>query len=180
MPDFTALGLLGEMSARVRERRLPFPEQEQVNDSLNLIAFSMLGCDLLIDMRDVLEVFDMPEVTRLPRVRNWVCGVANMHGTILPIVDLAVCQGAEGVRGGRTGRVLALRHPDLRIGLVIDRVFGIRHLAADDVQPLADGQIPQFVRELCSGQIEIESETWPLFSVDRLEQSEIFQQIEVA
>ena len=180
MPDFTALGLLGEISARVRERRQPFPEQEQVNDSLNLIAFSMLGCNLLIDMSDVLEVIEMPEVTRLPRVRSWVCGVANVHGTILPIVDLAACQSANEARAGRASRVLALRHPDLRVGLVIDRVFGLRHVPADEIGPLADGDLPQFVRNLCSGQVEIDSETWALFSVDRLEKSEIFQQIEVA
>ena len=65
-------------------------------------------------------------VTPVPGAKDWVAGLANLRGQLLPIVDLRQFLGAGSSRNSRTARVLVAESDELLVGIVVDEVFGFR------------------------------------------------------
>ena len=63
---------------------------------------------LLVSSRDqVREVFNYPDaITRIPGARRWLRGLANVRGTLLPIIDLQQFLGGDETVNGRSTRIM--------------------------------------------------------------------------
>ena len=50
---------------------------------------SVVGDTVLVSkMGEVTEILDPPDFTRVPGVQSWVVGIANVRGSLLPLMDL--------------------------------------------------------------------------------------------
>ena len=69
---------------------------------LELVSFRMAEQDFCIDIMQVREIRGWTQSTALPQSPDFVCGVINLRGTVLPVVDPS---GAEvtGVVGAAAG-----------------------------------------------------------------------------
>ena len=63
-------------------------------------------------MDDIAEVLTEPAATRLPGVKAWVRGVANVRGRLLPLVDLTAFLGVRAGLDQRQRRVLVIEKGD--------------------------------------------------------------------
>jgi chemotaxis signal transduction protein len=77
------------------------------------------------------ELTDMPPVFPLPRAPSWFRGMANLHGTLVPVFDTAALFGAAHATGAKP-MLLVLGHGDEKAGLVIDGLPVRLRLAIDD------------------------------------------------
>ena len=132
---------------------------------------------LLVSSRDqVKEVLTYPSaVTRLPGAKRWLRGIANVRGSLLPIVDLAQFLGGEETPTGRNTRVVVVNHRDVPAGLVVDEVRGFRRFTGDEgISPdsVALGPIAPFV----SGAYARTDERWAVLDLHRLVESPVFLQ----
>src|SRR5512139_721195 len=110
--------LLLEIAARVR-RGSDFAEARlHVQAQWTGIGFSVLGLRLLAPMGSVTEILMVPPLARLPRVKPWVRGVANVRGRLLPVIGLATLLGGRATPHWRQHRVLVLGHAEFDCGLV--------------------------------------------------------------
>ena len=112
-----------------------------------------------IEILKVQEIKSWGPCTPLPRAPDYLLGVVNLRGAIVPIVDLRRRFGLEAAAYDSTTAVIIVRAEEgsgVRIvGLVVDRVSEVYHLARDTIQESADvtGSAPgNFIRGL--GQIE--------------------------
>jgi CheY-like chemotaxis protein len=64
------------------------PAQKQIAQTEKLIGFSMFDTEYVIPLDEINEVLEVPKCTKLPRVKSWVLGVANVRGRLLPIIDI--------------------------------------------------------------------------------------------
>ena len=65
------------------------------------------------------ELTEMPAVHRLPNAPHWFCGIANLHGMLVPVIELSRYIGAApGVQAKRM--LLVLGHGTDAAGVVID------------------------------------------------------------
>ena len=90
------------------------------------VRFIIGGTAYAIGEEFVTELDRVPTVTPVPRTPAWLCGVTNLRGEILSVVDLRIFVGL-GPTPPATGRVLVLRLPleDFSLGLLVDAVDGI-------------------------------------------------------
>ena len=72
----------------------------------------------------VAEVGRVPSVTRIPGAPNWLAGVANWRGRLLPVLDLRSLLGAPDARFGNASRLLVLSLDGVSAGIVVDSVEG--------------------------------------------------------
>lgn len=82
-------------------------------------------------MDDIAEVLMEPAATRLPGVKPWVRGVANVRGRLLPLVDLSAFLGERTALEQSQRRVLVIEKADIYLGLIVDDVFGMQHFNVD-------------------------------------------------
>ena len=78
---------ISSVASRFSETVYGLPAQKEIVEARKLIAFSVLGYDYLIPLNEVNEILELPESTKLPRVKPWVTGLANVRGRLLPIID---------------------------------------------------------------------------------------------
>ncbi|MBS0152655.1 MAG: purine-binding chemotaxis protein CheW [Nitrospira sp.] len=91
-----------------------------------------LGGELFaIDLRQVLEVFELDTITPVPGMPPSLVGVANVRGTVVPLADL---RRSLGVSPSTTSRyAVVVRHDAHQIGLLIDEVPEIRWMLPEDL-----------------------------------------------
>jgi chemotaxis signal transduction protein len=111
----------------------------------------MLGAGrFAVRMTAVAEVGYPPVVTRVPGMPDWLAGVANWRGRVLPVLDLRRQLGADRTPLGRQARLLVLTDEGLVVGLLADTVDGT--MALTDVAAFPAASAPAGAA-LLSGQM---------------------------
>lgn len=98
---------------------------------------------------DTGEVLAVPPITRVPLAQPWYLGIANIRGNLHSVVDFAAFRGGRETRMTPQARVILLgpRFGELKAGLLVDRVIGLRSLVGfERVERL--GENPSWYREL--------------------------------
>ena len=88
-----------------------------------------------LDIASVREVIRFHPVTTVPGSGRFVRGVANVRGRILPVVDLHGRLGVPPSEESSETRMLVVDAADTSVGLVVDRVTGVRGIPVDNIQP---------------------------------------------
>lgn len=81
-----------------------------------------------IDLRYVREVFPLESVTPVPRMPSILVGVANLRGSVMPLVDL---RPALGLPPALPKLAVVIKHGPLQAGLLIEDVPEIRTVSED-------------------------------------------------
>jgi chemotaxis signal transduction protein len=105
-----------------------------------------------IPMESVAEVGRMPRLTRVPGVPDWMAGVANFRGRILPVVDLRPLLDAAQVSPGTAARLLVLSKDGTGLGLLTEGVEGTAEIDPDSIVP-PPGTLSAEATALLAGQI---------------------------
>lgn len=140
------------------------------------VAFRMGGETFLVAREETREVLGYPAaVTRIPGAKNWVRGLANVRGQLLPMLDLRQFLGSGATASGRNTRVVVVNHREIPAGLMVDEVLGFRRFAETDFNPDAP---PTVIRcdSYLAGAFRRGGEVWPVLSLKTLVESQSFLQ----
>lgn len=156
-----------EMESRSRQFAKGLPQQVEIRQLWEGILFSVAGMQAIAPMDEVKEILNFPPaVTKVPGTKPWILGIANVRGTLLPVVDLQAFLGGSAIAIGRRSRLLVINHEGLYTGLLINDVRGMRHFGEEQRRgaPSLFGKIREFVGE----SYEMEGHRWPVLSMNRL------------
>src|SRR6266404_4362472 len=77
--------------------------------ALRACLFALSGARFAVDVRSAREVAVFDDLTAVPRAPRLLLGVANLRGTVVPIVDVGPLLDLPELRPARTVRTLVLR-----------------------------------------------------------------------
>ncbi len=60
----------------------------ETNETNQYLTFSLDGEIFALDIAKVREVLDCSEITRVPKAPKYICGVINLRGSLVPVMDL--------------------------------------------------------------------------------------------
>lgn len=97
------------------------------------LGIACAGEHWLVRLADAAEVLPVPPVTTVPLTKGWFSGIANIRGSLYAVVDFARFMGREPAASGSASVgsrlvVFGPRAGDLRAGIVVERVLGLRNL----------------------------------------------------
>jgi twitching motility protein PilI len=140
------------------------------------VAFRIGGETFLVAREETREVLGYPAViTRIPGAKNWVKGLANIRGQLLPMLDLRQFLGSGSTTPGRNTRIVVVNHREIPAGLIVDEVVGFRRFA----EPEFNAEPPPTVIRCDSylaGAFRRGGEVWPVLSLKSLVESQSFLQ----
>jgi purine-binding chemotaxis protein CheW len=127
-------------------------EQQEIDNAATLIGMSNNDDQYLtfildneeygIDILRVQEIKGWDRVTRIPNTPEFVQGVINLRGSIVPIIDLRQRFNIEKLEYGPTTVVIVLRvqdeDSDCIMGVVVDAVSDVYNIAKEQLR-----EIPQ-------------------------------------
>jgi len=106
--------------------------------SVNLrkvIAFD-LGNELYgVNIGYVSSIMQPRSVMPLPNVPDFVLGLINLRGSLLPLIDLRVKFNLDIQPLNDDSRVVILESGNYRVGLLVDKVWELLRMDADAFQP---------------------------------------------
>lgn len=123
-----------------------------------------------VEILSVQEIKGWDHVTPIPNTPEHVCGVLNLRGAIVPIVDLRLFFGMPFEPYTKTTLVVVLRVQDVTqrtVGIVVDAVSDAHNVHPDEIQPAPDfGE--QLSTEFISGITRMDDNMVMLLDIDKL------------
>ena len=114
-----------------------------------LLSFELAGSPYAIPVERVREIVRMREMTRVPRVPDWVRGVVALRGEVVQVVDLRMRLGLPAEEPNRRTRIVVLHGDDDRVtGVLVDAVREVLRVPEESFSPSANAET-EAVMELC-------------------------------
>ena len=140
------------------------------------VGFRIGEEQFVANREQVREVLMLPEnMTRVPGANRWLLGIANLRGHLLPLIDLKLMLGSGRTTLRRTTRVISVNHREVPAGLVVDEVLGFRRFMDHEFANEAQETIVRCDRFL-AGVYQRGDESWPVFNLSDLVESNVFLQ----
>lgn len=165
--------LLQEIERQCQLNAANLPTSGDVEEKWVGVGFRVGKDRLIADMSEVEEILDLPEVTVVPGVKSWVVGVANVRGSLLPIMDLKGYALGEDMANRKRGRVIVIDYKGFSTGLVVDEVYGMRHFLVKD-QVNEAPEVHDGIAPYVESMFMQEGERWPVFSFENIIKDERF------
>lgn len=118
---------------------------------LELLSFRIADQEYSVDIMSVREIRSWTRATSLPHAPDYVRGVINLRGSVLPVVDLALRLGIDAGEPHERGVIIVVDMEGRTVGLRVDAVSDILSVPASDLQTppeLLSDQAEGFIRAL--------------------------------
>jgi purine-binding chemotaxis protein CheW len=146
-------------------------DKSAAETSEQYLTFMLAGEEYGVDILRVQEIKGWDKVTRIPHTPDYVLGVINLRGAVVPILDLRRRFGLETIDFGPTTVVIVVRVmsglTERTVGVVVDAVSEVYNVDAADSKPPPDvcGSVDTvFVKALAT----VEEKMLILLDIDRL------------
>jgi purine-binding chemotaxis protein CheW len=166
--------------ASVAETAAPVHHHKQFSQLDDYVVFSLAGTDYAVPVRDVAEIGRIPSITRLPNVPDFIRGITNLRGEVVPVLSLPVLLGLQDAPATARGRVLFLQ-PRERVsstGLVVDEVKGIQRIQSQQLEQVT-GLVDDKVTSVLRGVHGRGDRLLNVLDLEQLFHLQEFQQLEV-
>ena len=171
-----ASGLAEEVLGR--EQTLSFfsaPAQQQraaAEATEHLASFFLDREEYGVDVKQVQEIRRVAEITSVPRAPEFVRGVINLRGRILPVLDLRRRLGLGEVVVGRASRIVVVRVKERLLGLLVDGASQVLKVPVSSIEP-APEEVVQKGGDYIRGVAKLADRLIILVDLERLLASEI-------
>jgi purine-binding chemotaxis protein CheW len=96
-------------------------ERKAAEATEHLATFFLAGEEYGVDVKLVQEIIRVSEITQVPRAPDFIKGVINLRGRIIPVVDLKRKLNLGEVDGkARTSRIVVVKVRERLVGLLVD------------------------------------------------------------
>ena len=114
------------------------------------LTFSIGDVMFGIEMRYITEIIGMQKTTELPDMPDYMKGIINLRGEIIPVLDVRLLFGKEMRQFDDRTCVIVIDIAGIPIGLIVDRVSEVVVISAGAVSevPKANGQNNRFVKNI--------------------------------
>lgn len=124
-----------------------------------------------IEILKVQEIIGMQAITRIPRTPDYVKGVINLRGKVIPVIDLRLRFGMEAAEVSRKTCIIVVQvsKSDISVtmGIVVDEVSEVLEIAADEIEP-APGFGTRVETSFIMGMAKTENAVKILLDIDKI------------
>lgn len=112
-------------------------EQDRLKtkDSLQVVSFRLNREEYAIEITKVKEIILLAGVTRIPQVPEFIEGIINLRGNVIPVIDLRKRFGLPEAKKDEHTRIVVSRLEGRIIGLIVDSVSQVMKIPRVNIQP---------------------------------------------
>lgn len=103
------------------------------------LTFVMNGEIYGVNILNIKEIIDYGSITHVPMTPNFIAGVINLRGNVVPVVDLALRFSQESSKKTKRSSVVILDVADeegiLEIGITVDEVNEVLDILSGEIEP---------------------------------------------
>lgn len=112
------------IEAAARPSDASLPENEKT-----LLVFDLAGEHCGLDVALVREIVHVPpRITRVPNAPNYVRGVINLRGTVIPVLDCLQKMSGGYTEQTNESRIVVAEFEEIQFGVLVDAVREVRSI----------------------------------------------------
>lgn len=121
---------IGTESAKSQDEQMGL-----TSDGDQYLTFALGEEQYGVQILRVQEIKGYTGVTRIPNTPDYVKGVLNLRGTIVPIVDLRMKFGMEQQEYDKKTVIIVVEVKGRTMGIIVDEVSDVMNISEKDIQP---------------------------------------------
>ena len=106
-------------------------QKKEKVDLLQLVSFKIGNEEFGVDILNVQEINRMTQITKVPNSPEFVEGVINLRGKIIPVIDLRSRIGVIKKEADKNTRIVVVEIKEKIIGFIVDAVKEVLRIPAD-------------------------------------------------
>lgn len=123
---------MSSLAKKTKEKDLILTSENTIQMVSFLISNGLYG----MDISDINEIIKVGKITPVPGSADYIIGVMNLRGMIIPVVDTGKVLGLSKITFSDNTRIIIIEIQDQdKIGLVIDMIMDIVNISPDKIGP---------------------------------------------
>jgi purine-binding chemotaxis protein CheW len=133
---------------------------------LQLVSFQVGHEEFGMDILKVQEIIRTQNLTRVPNLPDFVDGIINLRGRVIPVIGLRKCFGLVARQEDKDRRIVVVEVNGMILGFVVDSVSEVLRVPHEAIEPPA--KLGKAARDYISGIAKLDSRLLLLLDLDRL------------
>jgi len=116
---------------------------------IQLVSFLLDKVEYGVDILSVHEILRIHEITRLPNTPDFIKGVINLRGNVIPVVDVRLRFGFPEADYTDLTRIIVIENEGKQVGLLVDNVHQVVRIgqaSVDSPDELLEGVSQEFIK----------------------------------
>lgn len=109
--------------------------QEESIDGGKFLTFSLKSEDYGIEILKVREIIGIMQITSVPQTLDYLKGVINLRGKVIPVIDLRLKFGLDEVDYGDRTCIIVVNVKSKLMGIIVDTVSEVMEIPSSDIEP---------------------------------------------
>jgi len=110
-------------------------KQQENDDILQLVSFVIENEEFGIDILKVEEIIRLISITKIPNAPDFVEGVVNLRGRVIPVIDLRTRLGHPKREHDNNTRVIVVNVNEMTLGFIVDSVREVIRIPKSITEP---------------------------------------------
>ncbi|BFH14810.1 chemotaxis protein CheW [Paenibacillus melissococcoides] len=104
-------------------------------EDMKVVVF-MLGTEEYgVEVEKVKTIERMMPITRVPKTYDFIKGVINLRGVVIPVIDLRGRFGLPEAEATDQTRIIIVAHSDLEVGFIVDNASDVIDINEEHIEP---------------------------------------------
>ena len=143
------------------------------------VGFRLADQEYAFRIEQIQEIVILQQITLTPQVPDYVEGVSNLRGTIIPIINLRRLFGLDARATDDETRTIVVNVGERTMGCTVDAVTQVIRIPADTIQPAPD-MIAADDSGYITGFAKLENRLLVILNIDELLDPEKLEQVRQA
>lgn len=124
-------------------------DNEFIDNEIQLVVFKLGREEYGVSILQVQEIKRMMDITRVPHSPDFIKGVINLRGSVLPVIDLKKRLDLPPADYTDDTRIIIVKVDELVVGLIVDAVSEVSTISSGNIEPpamVASGVSAQYLQ----------------------------------
>jgi len=108
--------------------------KSQQNRAGKYLTFVLANETYGLEILKVREIMGLMDITAVPRTPEFVKGVINLRGKVIPVVDLRLKFGLKEAEHTDETCIIVVNVSSMEMGIVVDKVSEVLDIAGDEIE----------------------------------------------
>lgn len=100
-----------------------------------LVIFNLANENYGVDISKVQEIIRLQEITKVPKAPEFVEGVINLRGNVIPVIDLRKRFDFEEKEDTNATRIIVIEAQPYTVGMIVDSVSEVVRISEEAIEP---------------------------------------------
>ena len=140
-------------------------EGDLVHNEGQLVIFELSNQLYALPIQETQEIIRMTDITTVPNSKEYVEGIINLRGSVVPVINLNRRLGLIERSRDDSTRIIVVEYNGQKVGMIVDNVQEVGKYTEDETEPptvAGDGV------EYLSGVVKKGEELWLLLNLGKV------------